>query len=157
MLEKLKQSFVFGLIIIKVNTDLFEKENRTHHRTVFIHTIFKIAIGKYDWEVTLFEKCESHKQLKEKETFWQRKLKTFYPLGLNEKEEYFFYIIVIIIIIIIIIIITIIIIFIIIIIIIIMIIITIIINLFHFGFEYIKYMLYKTTKQRQKNNTQINE
>ena len=28
MLEKLKQSFVFGLIIMKVNTDLFEKENR---------------------------------------------------------------------------------------------------------------------------------
>ena len=44
MLEKLKQSFVFGLIIIKVNTDLFEKENRTYHRSVFIHTIFKIAI-----------------------------------------------------------------------------------------------------------------
>ena len=44
MLEKLKQSFVFGLIIIKVNTDLFEKENRTYHRRVFIHTIFKIAI-----------------------------------------------------------------------------------------------------------------
>ena len=44
LLEKLKQSFVFGLIIIKVNTDLFEKENRTYHRSVFIHTIFKIAI-----------------------------------------------------------------------------------------------------------------
>ena len=28
MLEKLKQSFVFGLIIIKVNFDLFEKENK---------------------------------------------------------------------------------------------------------------------------------
>ena len=24
-----------------------------------------------DWEVTLFEKCETHKQLKERETFWQ--------------------------------------------------------------------------------------
>ena len=43
-LEKLKQSFVFGLIIIKVNIDLFEKENRAYHRTAFIHTIFKIAI-----------------------------------------------------------------------------------------------------------------
>ena len=43
-----------------------------------------------DWEVNLFEKCETHKQLKERETFWQRKLKTFYPLGLNEKEEYLF-------------------------------------------------------------------
>ena len=44
MLEKLKQSFVFGLIIIKVNTDLLEKKNRMYHRSVFIHTIFKIAI-----------------------------------------------------------------------------------------------------------------
>ena len=43
MLEKLKQSFVFGSIIIKVNTDPFRKENRTYHRSVFIHTIFKIA------------------------------------------------------------------------------------------------------------------
>ena len=43
-----------------------------------------------DWEVTLFEKCEARKQLKETETFWQHKLKTFYPLDLNEKEEYLF-------------------------------------------------------------------
>ena len=43
MLEKLKQSFLFGLIIIKVNTDLFEKENRMYHRSVFIHAIFKIV------------------------------------------------------------------------------------------------------------------
>ena len=43
MLEKLKQSFVFVLIIIKVNTNLFEKENRMYDRSVFIHSIFKIA------------------------------------------------------------------------------------------------------------------
>ena len=44
MLEKLKQSFVFRFLIVKVNNDLFEKENRTYHRSVFIHAIFKIAI-----------------------------------------------------------------------------------------------------------------
>ena len=43
ILGKLKQSFVFGLIIIKVNTDLFEKENRMYQRNVFIHTIFRIV------------------------------------------------------------------------------------------------------------------
>ena len=43
-----------------------------------------------DWEVTLFEKCETHKQLKERETFWQHNLKTFYPLALSGKEEYLF-------------------------------------------------------------------
>ena len=44
------------------------------------------------WEVTLFGKCETHKEIKERETFWQHKLKTFYPLGLNEKKkkEYLF-------------------------------------------------------------------
>ena len=43
ILERAKQSFVFNSIIIKVNTDLFGKENRMYHRSVFIHTIFKIA------------------------------------------------------------------------------------------------------------------
>ena len=55
-----------------------------------IHYIQDCHRGIDDWEVTLFEKCETHKQLKERETFWQHKLKTFYPLGLNEKEEYLF-------------------------------------------------------------------
>ena len=31
-----------------------------------------------------------HKQLKERKAFWQHKLKTFYPLGLNEKKENLF-------------------------------------------------------------------
>ena len=43
-----------------------------------------------DWEVTLLEKCETHKQFNERETFWQYKLKTLYPHGLNEKQEYLF-------------------------------------------------------------------
>ena len=37
--------------------------------------------GIDDWEVTLFEKCEAHKQLKEKETFWQHILKHFTHLA----------------------------------------------------------------------------
>ena len=43
MFKKLTQSFVFGLIIIKVNTDLFKKEDRMYYRIVFFHTISKIA------------------------------------------------------------------------------------------------------------------
>ena len=43
MLEKLKQTFVFSLVIINVNTDLFENENITYHKSAFIHTIFKIG------------------------------------------------------------------------------------------------------------------
>ena len=32
----------------------------------------------------------THEQLKERKTFWQRRLKTFYPTGLNEKEEFLY-------------------------------------------------------------------
>ena len=48
-------------------------------------------LGIEDWGFTLFEQCETHKQLKERESFWQHRLKTFYPLGINEKEEYLYY------------------------------------------------------------------
>ena len=44
----------------------------------------------YDWQFTLIEQSETHEQLKERETFWQHRLKTFYPYGLNEKKEYLY-------------------------------------------------------------------
>ena len=43
-----------------------------------------------DWDFILFEQCETHKQLKERESFWQHRLKTFYSLGVNDKEEYLY-------------------------------------------------------------------
>ena len=90
MLEKLKQSFVFGLIIIKVNFDLFERKINVPQKRFYSHYVQNCRRGINDWNVTLFEKCETHKQLKERETFWQYKLKTFYPLGLNEKNNIYF-------------------------------------------------------------------
>ena len=54
------------------------------------HYIQDCHRGIDDWEVTLFENCERQKQLKESETFLQQKLKTFYLLGVNEKEECYF-------------------------------------------------------------------
>ena len=55
------------------------------------HYIQDCHRGIDDWEVTLFEKCETHKQLKEREHgSWQHKLKTLSSLDLNEKEEYLF-------------------------------------------------------------------
>ena len=53
------------------------------------HYIQDCHRGIDDWEVTLFEKCETHKQPKERETFRQHVL-TSYPIGLNEEEEYLF-------------------------------------------------------------------
>ena len=85
-----KQSSVFDLIIIKVNTDLFEKANNVPKKRFHSHYQQDCHKGVNDWEVILFEKCETQKQIKERETFWQHKLKTFYPLDLNEKEEYLF-------------------------------------------------------------------
>ena len=72
-----------------IYTDLFEKEN-VPQRRFYSYYIQDCHMGIGDWKVTLFEKCETHKQLKKKEMFWQHKLKTLYPLGLNEKEEYLF-------------------------------------------------------------------
>ena len=46
--------------------------------------------GTDNWNFVIFELCETHEQLKERETFCQHRLKTFYPLGLNEKEEYLY-------------------------------------------------------------------
>ena len=65
------ESPTFGLIIIKANTDLFEKENRMNYKIVFIHTIYKIAAKVFNyWEFTLFEKCETCKYLQEREICW---------------------------------------------------------------------------------------
>ena len=33
-------------------------------------------LGIDDWDFTFFEQCETHKQLKERETFWQEQLFT---------------------------------------------------------------------------------
>ena len=41
-----------------------------------------------DWDFVTFEQCKTHVQLNERETFWQHRLKTFYHIGLDEKEEY---------------------------------------------------------------------
>ena len=43
-----------------------------------------------DWQFTLIEQYKIHEQLIEMGTFWQRRLKTFYPDGLNEKKEFLY-------------------------------------------------------------------
>ena len=91
MLEKPKLSFNIGSIAIKANVELSEKETENYPRDLFHnHYCLDGYLGIDDWDFTLFEQCETHKQLKERETFWQHRLKTFYPLGLNEKEDYLY-------------------------------------------------------------------
>ena len=75
-LGKRKPNFDIGLIIIEVNIERLERVIGKFLRNYFTLTIVSMAIAA------------THAQLKERETFWQHRLKTFYPIGLNEKEEY---------------------------------------------------------------------
>ena len=42
--------------------------------------------GIEDWEITLIDSAPTENSLRQKELFWQYKLETFFPLGLNEIE-----------------------------------------------------------------------
>ena len=42
--------------------------------------------GIEDWEIILMEECENSTVLRKRESFWQNKLDTFIPKGLNERE-----------------------------------------------------------------------
>ena len=64
----------------KVNRKVPQKLFHTHH-SLNGHS------GIEDRDFVIFEQCEAHAQLKERERL---KLKTFYPIGLNEKEEYLY-------------------------------------------------------------------
>ena len=90
MLERLKQSSTFGLIIIKVNIDLFENGNRMYHKSVFIHTMYKIATKVLMIGKSLYLRIMKCTNSLKKEKLLQHKLKSSYPLSLNEKEEYLF-------------------------------------------------------------------
>ena len=70
-LGKRKPNFVIGLIIIKVNIERLERVIGKFLRNYFTLTIVSMAIAAFDFVI-----------------FWQNRLKTFNPIGLNEKEEY---------------------------------------------------------------------
>ena len=44
--------------------------------------------GVSDWSVRLIDQADDERSLRVKESFWQHKLNTFVPNGLNEKEVY---------------------------------------------------------------------
>ena len=53
---------------------------------------YKSKFRKYeaisDWKLKLIDQADDEKSLRVKESFWQHKLNTFVPNGLNEKEVY---------------------------------------------------------------------
>ena len=89
MLGKRKPNFVC-LIIIKVNLERRKGNRKDPPKLSHTHYCLDGHSGIEDWDFVIFEQCETHAQLKKRETFWQHRLKTFYPIGLNEKEEYLY-------------------------------------------------------------------
>ena len=84
MLEKPK---LISDIATKANIELSGKETEKYPRNVFMIIIVWMIIQELMIGILLFSSNVRHKQLKERETFWQHRLKTFYSLGLNEKED----------------------------------------------------------------------
>ena len=85
MLVRLKRNLEQDLIIIKVNTGSIKKR-KVSQPSFHKHYGQRSHNGIDDWKFALIEQCETHEQLKERETFWQHRLKTFSPYGLNEKK-----------------------------------------------------------------------
>ena len=75
-------------IIIKAPTGPIEKKCKVSQQRFYEDYDQNSLNGFDDWQFTLTEQCETHQQLKEKETFWQHRLKKFYPEGLKEKNKY---------------------------------------------------------------------
>ena len=58
---------------------------------MFLHVLLPDGhSGIDDSDFAIFKQCEIHEQVKERETFWQRRLKNFYLTGLTKKEGYLY-------------------------------------------------------------------
>ena len=78
MLEKPNLSFDIGSITMKANIKLTEKEAEKYPKNFFRdYYCLDGHLGIDDWDFTLFEQCETHGQLKERETFDGTGLKMF--------------------------------------------------------------------------------
>ena len=88
---KAKTKFRYRFNNYKSKHRAFRKSNqKVPWKRFHAHYCPDVQIKIDDWKFSVFEQCETHEQLKERETFWQYRLKTFYPIGLNEKEEYLY-------------------------------------------------------------------
>ena len=87
---KQKPNFTTGSTITKKNRAFRKGNQKFPQKRFHAHYCLDDHSGIDDWNFEIFEQYETHEQLKEIETFWQHRLKTFYPIGLNEKEEYLY-------------------------------------------------------------------
>ena len=83
---KAKTKFRYRFINCKSKHRAFRKGNRKIPQIRFHnHYCLDGHLGIDDWDFTLFEQCETYKKVKKRETFCHHRLKTFYPLGPNDK------------------------------------------------------------------------
>ena len=76
----------------KSKHSVFRKGNwKVHQKLFHTHHYLDGHSRIEDWDFVIFDQCETHAQPKERETFWQNRLKTFQPIGLNEKEDYLYW------------------------------------------------------------------
>ena len=83
-------SSIFPLFYIYIHRTFGKGNPKLAQKLFHAHYCLDGHSGIEDWDFVIFEQCKTHAQLKERETFWQHRLKTFYPIGLNEKEEYLY-------------------------------------------------------------------
>ena len=81
---KAKTKFRYRFNNYKSKYRAFRKGNRKVPEKLFdTHYCLDGHSDIEDWEFSIFEQCETHAELKERETLWRHRLKTFYPIGLN--------------------------------------------------------------------------
>ena len=85
---KVKTKFQYRFNNYKSKHRVFRKGNRKIPQKRFHdHCHLDDHLRTDDWDFTLFEQCETHKQHQERETFWKHLLKTFSPLVLMRRRS----------------------------------------------------------------------
>ena len=86
---KTKTKFRYMFNNYKSKQRVFRKGNqKVPQKRFHAHYCLDGHSGIDGCDFVIFEQRETHEQLKEREIFWQHRLKTFYSIGLNKKKEY---------------------------------------------------------------------
>ena len=90
--EKVKTKFCYRLNNYKSKLRAFRKGNwKVPQKLIHIRYCLDSHSSIEDWDFVIYEQCETHVQLKEREKISQSWLKTFYPICLNDKVEYLYW------------------------------------------------------------------
>ena len=88
---KAKTKFRYRFNNYKSKHRAFRKSNqKVPQKRFHAHYCLDGHSGIDDWNFVIFEQCETHEKLKERETFWQHRLNyTFLPFSLSLPSVYF--------------------------------------------------------------------